>query len=144
MGLKTQVVISIIVWAVLNEEISIMIKIKPRICLTMWTGLNHSKTQLLMIAKEIIDKLSDRLKGYLLSRERTIADDGQITVMTSGRPQDRSRHRLATFNLHSGATSREKRLRVDEPICHLALSARRFTRGQRMYSSTWGFQLQQC
>ena len=94
---------------ILNQKIPIMVIIKSNIRLTTQTGLNHSESQLLMVVKEIINKLSDRLEGYLLSRKGINADDGKVVVVTSRRPQDRTSHRLAAFNLHSGATTREER-----------------------------------
>lgn len=104
-----------LMWAIMDESVTIMIKTESNICLAKRTWLNRSKTDIEMLPQEIIKDDTDTIEGYLVIWSRGDGGDGQVTVQASSSPCDCTVHWPSTRDHHTVETLRDERGGVNEP-----------------------------
>ena len=117
-SLESDVIVSIIMRAVLNEEITIMEQIKFDKGLTIRAGLQGPVTNSPMVPQKIIKKVPNGSERNLLCWKRLNRCNRNITMASTQTPNHCSRHDLSTRNIHSGATSRHEWTRINKMIGH--------------------------
>lgn len=121
-----------LMWAVVDELVTVMEKIELDISLTEGTGLNVGVSYPSMITEEPVQDISDCHKSYLVLRHGVDGGNGNVGVATGGSPEDDTGHHLAVWNQHPIEPPRNVRRRINELEGHLAgryLSNRRLKGG---------------